>query len=76
MNLSGLVCRRTKKIVTMTDRGCLSPQRGEGSRVRGGITQVVEKQPNLLAAHGMTIHAGNGKSFSVFRVFRGEEMQI
>jgi len=38
----GFGVQEDEKIVTMTDRGSLSPQRGEGSRARGEITQVVE----------------------------------
>jgi len=62
--------------MAMAYRDSLAPQPGDGLRVRGEITQVVEKQPNRLEVHGATIHAGIGKFFRVFLVFRGGEMQI
>jgi hypothetical protein len=37
-----------EKIMTMTNRGSLAPQRGEGSRVRGETAQIVEVQIHRL----------------------------
>jgi hypothetical protein len=39
-----------ERITTIADRGSLAPQRGEGSRVRGEIVQVVENQQPLFSS--------------------------
>jgi hypothetical protein len=43
------------QIIATADRGSLSPQRGEGSRVRGEIAQVVGNQHTHFEVHGKPV---------------------